>query len=253
MEKKQKIINDFSPLKAVQKFTKSPNRFSDTSICGQLDLLSILRPSMANGQITDILKRRNYITIEKGAITVTDLGINVVDFLIESEFNFIDVEFTAHMEESLDEIAKGKKERVEVLTEFWESLKKGIEKGKQIREKNQQTNFDCPKCSAKLLLKNSKFGKFFSCSNYSNKENKCDYKADYGEDGKPKEKEKKEIVFSKFKCPICKEKMIIRKSRYGKFNGCSKFPVCDGLRDIEGEEIKPKKKTYKKYKKYKKK
>ena len=252
MAKSTKTINEFPPLLAKQCFTKSKPRFNDVSLCGILDKLTILRPSMANGQINKTLETRNYITTEKGVITVTDLGIDVVDFLVESEFNFIDIDFTAKMEEDLDSISEGKKGRVEILNAFWESLKKGIEKGQEIKNKKQQTDFECPKCSAKLMLKSSRFGKFFSCSNYSNKEKKCEYKADVGEDGTPKEKEKKEVVLSEFKCPACKGIMVIRKSKYGEFSGCQKFPKCRGMRTSEGEEIKPKKKTYKK-KKYKKK
>jgi len=248
---KNKIINDFSPLLAKQCFTKNHSRFSDTSICGRLDDLEILRPSMANGIITKILVARNYIDINKGYITVTKLGMDVSNFLVESEFNFIDFQFTANMELELDKISNGDSSKLELLESFWASLQEGIEKGKAIKDKKQETKYTCPLCGSPVLLKHSIYGSFFSCSKYSKKEDGCKYKANVDEDGNLKEKEIVEKEYADFKCNQCGSKMIKRKSKYGEFMGCSKFPTCKATADLNGTFKDPKKKKFKSYKKKK--
>lgn len=248
MSKETKAINDFPALLAKQCFTKPPSRFTDTSICTKLDQLAILRPSMAGGQITGLLKSRNYIDIKKGSITVTDLGIKVVDFLVESNFNFIDPEFTANLEADLDEISNGNKDKLELLTDFWTSLKEGIEKAKQVKDKKQETDYKCPKCGANLVMKFSSFGAFFSCSNYSNKEKKCEYKANVGEYGEPIEKEKKKLEYAQFKCSKCNSKVVKRISKYGEFWACSSYPKCKAIFDDNGNLIVKKKKKWSKKK-----
>jgi len=240
-----KQINDFKPLLARQCFTKAKPHFSEAGLTNTLDQLGILRPSMA-ATITKILKSRNYIDIKKGTITTTDLGIDVSDFLVESEFNFVDIQFTAHLEEDLDAVSKGEKTKLEVLQEFWKTLKEGIERGQKVKKKREvMAGFKCPKCDGYLLLKHSSFGKFYSCQNYK-KDGGCDYKADVGEDGSPLEKKAKEKILVEHKCPKCKKQMVQRESKYGIFFGCQAYPKCDGMRNSEGDEVVKKKKSWKK-------
>ncbi|MFA6088623.1 MAG: DNA topoisomerase [Candidatus Woesearchaeota archaeon] len=242
-----KTIKSFPPLIATQKFTKPPSRYSDVSLCGELDKLTILRPSMANGQITKLLKDRNYISMNKGTITVTDLGINVVEFLINSKFDFIDTKFTAKLEEELDHIASGNKTKSELLHKFYDSLLNGLENAKNLKQDNEKTEFMCPLCKQPLLLKHSYYGKFFTCSGRKSKTEGCQYKATYGEGGNPIEKKKAEHIVAPFKCPKCKSDVFQRTSTYGNFWSCSKFPSCKTICDDNGvEKIKTKKKWYKK-------
>lgn len=243
-----KTINDFSPLVATQKFTKPPSRFNDVSLHGALDKLAILRPSMANGQITKLLTARNYIKTTKGTITVTDMGIRVVDFLIESGFDFIDTKFTAKMEEELDSIANGEKTKTQLLKTFYDSLLHGLEKAKTLKSDNEKTEYSCPLCKEPLLLKHSLYGKFFTCSARKSKTEGCQYKATVGDDGQPVEKKKVELIVAPFKCPKCKGDIVQRTSKYGSFWACGSFPKCKVICDDDGNEIikKPKKKWYKK-------
>ena len=244
-----------------RKETNPPPRFSEASFVKELEKKEIGRPSTYSS-IISTLKNRSYIEVRKKAIHTTDLGIRVSDFLIEVGFCFVDLDFTKDMESDLDDIATGKKDKVQVLKSFWERLKKDIEKAKDLKKEKEKTDFPCPECkknnrSAILLKKNSKYGPFFTCENYNNKDNKCEYKADVGDDGKPKEKTKKEIEESEHDCPNCGEKLVVRTSKRGnEYLGCRNWNSdkdCKGFYQMDGTKMDFSKKKYKKKNKKKKK
>src|SRR5690606_1868248 len=119
---------------------------------------------------------------------------------------------------------------------------------KVVKSESSKSEYDCPECkkkklSAKLILRHSKYGAFYSCENYSNKEYKCTYKANVGEDNEPVEKVKKEVTESKIDCPKCGKKLVIRQGKKGEFLGCRSFPKCQGLYDMDGNVIEFKKKS----------
>lgn len=256
---------DVLDIKTERKETKPPARYNDRSFIKALEDSGIGRPS-TYASIPKTLLSRGYIEGSKN-ITVTELGMRVADFLVNSEFCFADISFTAQMEEHLDLVASGKKTKLEVLTEFWTRLKSEIDHVKKKKEEQKLSEYDCPTCKekgreAKLCLKHSRYGSFYSCQFYSDKENKCEYKADVGDNQEPVEKVKAELKESKIKCPNCDEKFLIRKSKKGNdYLGCrnwNKDKECGGFYTLEGEKMdfskkKYKKKTKKKSKKSKKK
>lgn len=247
-----------------QKFTQPPSRYSVTSLSKKCEEEQIARPATFANFI-ETLKDREYITNKNKSFEATELGMRVSEFLKKANVCFADLKFTASMEVLLDEIQEGKKTRTEVLTEFWERLKKDLEECKKIKLEAQETSFKCPKCSGKLLKKISKFGPFLSCSNYkapskSKKKSKkitedttgCDYKAQIDSDGNIVEKVKKVVEYSDFDCPKCLIKLVKRSGKFGDFLGCSNFSKgCKVTADLEGniKEYKPKKKWFKKKKK----
>lgn len=243
-------------IKTEKKETKPPQRYSEAALVGILEKKGIGRPS-TYASIVETIKDRGYVVIENKSFRATELGMRVCDFMVNDVgFSFIDYDFTSDMESRLDKIAEGKLDKVSVLNKAWTALQLDIEKAKKFKENNEKTDFKCPKCKGGLLHKNSKFGPFFTCENYNKKEpEKCEYKADVGEDGTPKEKVKKEIELSDYDCPKCGEKMAKRKGKYGEFFGCSQYfkTKCNGMRDANGIIVESKKKSKKKWKKKKKK
>tara|TARA_Y100000034_G_C6873357_1_gene399055 strand:- start:798 stop:1805 length:1008 start_codon:yes stop_codon:yes gene_type:complete len=241
---KLKIID----VKTEQKFTEPPPRFSNTSIVKQLETLGIGRPS-TYASIIKTIESRNYIENIKRSISVTDLGIGVSDFLVAADFCFIDLKFTAEMEEKLDDIANKKADKVKILKEFWERLKKDIENAKDKKDELSRSTFRCPKCDAFLLKKHSKFGPFYSCGRYKDG---CKYIANVGKDGEPIEKVKVETKESTHLCPNCKQPLIIRVNKKGgEYLGCRSWQQadCKGFFDTDGNKIKFKKrKRYEKTK-----
>lgn len=253
----KKSITSFPGLVSEQKFTSPPSRYSDASLAKKCENEQIARPATF-GNFVKLLQDRGYMTREKKAFKPTELGIRVIDFLVAADVCFADLKFTAALEEKLDLIQEGKLDKLTVLSEFWERLKQDLEKGKSIKAQNEITEYKCPLCSGALLKKNSAWGSFYSCSNYKKpkkvkgkevpQEGSCSYKANIGTDGQPVEKEKKVIEYANFKCKQCGSKMVKRKSSWGEFCGCEKYPACKTTASLDGvfKENSGKKK-FKKY------
>ena len=247
---KVKIID----LKTEQKFTTPPNRYNESSIVKKLETLGIGRPS-TYASIIDTLLKRKYVEKQGKALHATDMGIRVSDFLIDANFCFIDLQFSAELEEKLDCIARGDCCKLGTLKEFWERLQCDLATAKTAKDNAEKTDHPCGKCDGKLVLKHSTYGAFYTCEHRTNKENPCDYKCDVGDNNQPKEREVAEVVDSQFPCPNCGENLIVRiNKKGGEYLGCRswKEKKCLGFYSAEtGEPIVFKKRTYKK--KYKKK
>lgn len=237
--------------------TKPPSRYSEASCIKHMEQLGIGRPSTYANTL-ETLKDRKYIDIQKKAINVSDLGINVTDFLVSTNFCFANLEFTAMMEEDLDRVARAEENKLCVLTKFYKTIQEDLKRCKGVKEEQSKTEFPCPECSKDgvksfLVKKFSKFGPFLSCEKYSKKDDGCKYTAQVGPDGKPKEKINKVKELSGIKCPKCKADLLIRHGKFGDFLGCSKFPKCQGIYDTDGVEKKSGKKKWNKFSKKKKK
>lgn len=236
-------ILDIIDITSVQKFTQPPPRFNDGgSFTKMMETAGIGRPATYTATL-ETLKARSYITVESKAIHVTDLGLAVVDFCKNVNFCFIDVEFTSHMEENLDLIAEKKSTKSDILNEFYKRLKDDLANAQQQKTKNQESDIPCPKCGKLLLKKHSMYGPFFACPDRK----ECGYKANVGEDGKPKEPPPKPPkVYGPYPCPKCGSKMVLRTSKLGNFYGCEKFPKCRSMVSETGQPIESKKPSFKK-------
>jgi len=127
-----------------------------------------------------------------------------------------------------------------LLTEYYDRLKRDIEKAKGVKTEQSKTEFKCPSCEkghveSYLVKRFSKYGPFYSCEKYK-KTGGCLYIATIGENGEPVEKKKKPPPQkTAIKCPKCGENMVIRDGRFGKFAGCPKYPKCNGIVKIESQ------------------
>jgi DNA topoisomerase-1 len=242
--------------KTEQKFTQPPSRYSDQSIIKEMESLGIGRPSTYATTIKTLIDRK-YIEKQQKSISVTEIGTKVSEFLVLSNFCFMDLQFTANLENKLDCIASGDCNKVCELRIFWERLQSDIENSKRVLGEASNTGYSCPKCSGFLVMKHSKYGSFYTCSNRLDKESPCDYKCDVGENNEPKEKERtiKEIAYSEICCPNCNEPFIIRTSKNNKeYLGCRNFAKdkgCEGFFGMDGVKMEFKKKKFKKWKKKK--
>ncbi len=176
-------IDSISPQ---QHFTKPPPRFTEASLIKELEERGIGRPS-TYASIMNSIKKREYATLQNKQFTPSGRGRVVVGFLDYHFEEYFRYEFTANMEESLDEIAKGDQIWTSLLDKFWEGFSPIVESVKGLSNRQVLDNLNehlreiifpvgttCPKCSGELTLKNSpKSGPFIGCSNYS--ETGCDY------------------------------------------------------------------------------
>jgi DNA topoisomerase-1 len=145
----------------------------------------------------------------------TPIGFAVNDFLVEHFSDVVDYGFTAQMEDELDDIANGNRQWIPVIRDFYDpfaqKLKEVQLKAKRVAIAAEETNEKCPKCSAPVVIRTGRFGKFYACSTYP----KCDYTKQYRQTiGMP--------------CPKCGGDIIIKYTKTRKtFYGCSNYPKCD--------------------------
>ena len=204
-------VNQFIP---AQHFTQPPARFTEASLVKTLEELGIGRPSTYAPTIATILNR-GYVEKQGTSLHPTELGMIVTDILNINFQKFIDVDFTAQMENKLDEIEEGNIQWKSVVSEVYEPLKEAIAEAKEKIEKinmDEETDEICELCGSNMVIKYGRFGKFMACKNY------------------PDCKNTKPLVNKVgVKCPKCEEgDIILRKSKKGKaFYGCSNYPECD--------------------------
>lgn len=244
-----------------QHFTQPPPRYSEASLVKALEEHGIGRPSTYAPIITKIQTKGYVEKIEK-ALAPTLLGRTVSKQLVEHFKDVMDYDFTAGMENKLDEIAEKKAKWDKVLKDFYEPFVKIVADAKQNMERiNIESDVKCPNCGKPMVVRTSRFGsQFLGCSGYPECktmmplnatqesaqqepevcEEKCEkcgsdmiYKV--GPYGKYMEctnadcKNRKRVVISTgVKCPKCGGEIVQRKSKYGKiFYGCNKYPDCD--------------------------
>ena len=196
-----------------QHFTKPPARYTEAKLIKEMEELGIGRPS-TYAKIMDVINERNYVKIIEKKFHPTEIGIETTDKLQSFFKEIINVNYTAEMENSLDEIADGNKVWYQLLEGFYQQFEPIVQNAFDNMEKKQPefTGEDCPNCGSPLVLKNGKFGEFTACSNYP----KCKYI-------KSEKREQVEVA----KCPECDGMILERKTRKGKiFYGCSKYPDC---------------------------
>ncbi|CAK7020403.1 type I DNA topoisomerase [Tissierella sp.] len=211
------VIGDKLKLKDInpnQHFTQPPARYTEASLIKTLEELGIGRPSTFAPTIATILAR-DYVVFDKKSFVPTELGILVNDLLIEYFKNIVNEEFTAELEEKLDEIAEGDLPWVKVVENFYKDfdlfLKKAEEEIKEIEIQDEISDVICEKCGKNMVIKHGRFGKFLACPGY------------------PECKNTKAIVDElNVKCPKCDGNLVKRKSKKGRiFYGCSNYPNCD--------------------------
>jgi len=220
-----------------QHFTKSPPRYSEASLVRDLEEYGIGRPSTYAPTLSKI-QERGYVERQGKRLYATEIGMIVNDLLVKYFPDYIDVDFTAQMEEELDLIASGEREWVPILQGFYapfaETLTNAQEEMPEIDINNQPTGVDCPECGHSLVYRYGRYGKFIGCSNFPD----CRFS-------------KPILVKTGVKCPECSGDLIEKKTRRGRtFYGCSNYnnedpdscdfavwkrplpqpcPACDGL------------------------
>ena len=214
-----------------QHFTQPPPRFTEASLVKVLEELGIGRPS-TYASIISTLQDRGYVRLEERRFFPEDVGEVVTDLLKEFFPDVVDVNFTAKMEEDLDEIAEGTLRWVQVLDEFYGPFERLLEKNEgEIQRFEEVLDETCPLCPqegrtpGQLVIKLGRYGKFIGCSNWPD----CSYIRNI--DGQ----ERKEPEVLKETCPECGKPLAKKWGRFGPFIGCTGYPEC---RYIKREEQK---------------
>ncbi len=198
-----------------QHFTQPPARFNEASLVKTLEEEGVGRPSTYSPTL-ETLRRRYYVTMNGKRFVPTELGEIVNDIVSKYFPNIVDVEFTAEMEEDLDNIEEGEKEWRQVIDNFYRPFHKEIEYAKENAEeieiKDEPAGFDCDVCGNPMVIKLGRYGKFYGCSNFPDCRNVKPILKKIGVD-----------------CPKCGEGDVVeRKTKKNRvFWGCSRYPDCD--------------------------
>ncbi len=225
-------VNENDTLKLInietnEKQTEPPSRYTEAGLIKELEKRGIGRPS-TYASIMRTIEDRGYVTKQNRTLFPTDTG-EVVSGFLENNFNsYISDDFTAEMENELDEIAEGKREYEKTLSDFYKPFIKEVKSKEKTAKVTNLGDADpkwkCPVCGGLMIIKLSKTGKFMSCAKFP------DCTGARTIEGKELEgpKETGEM------CPDCKTgKLLEREGRFGKFIACSNYPKCKYVKNDE--------------------
>lgn len=210
-EKEQLLLKE---CESKQHFTQPPARFSDATLIKELEENGIGRPSTYAPTISTIVSR-GYVIRNKRQLIPTELGMVTTDIMKNNFKDIVDVEFTAEMEQELDDVENGNMEWVTVLDEFYPPFEKNLEEASKriakIKIKDEESDVICEKCGRKMVYKISKFGKFLACPGYPECKNTKAIREGTGA-----------------LCPKCGGEILVKRSKKGKiYYGCEHAPKCD--------------------------
>lgn len=212
-------------LLSLQHFTEPPPRYTDATLIKALEAHGIGRPSTYAPTLTTI-QERDYVAKVDKKYQPTEIGFLVNDMLVENFPEIVDINFTSHLEEELDDIAEGKIKWVPVIEEFYTPFKKHLtEKEVSVEKLTEVSTTPCPHCGQMMIIKFGRMGKFMACPDPASKVTQP-LPEEAAHIKELEEKTKGE------KCPLCGKVMNVKRGRFGYFLGCSGYPTCKGLSKI---------------------
>ncbi|MCJ7514606.1 MAG: type I DNA topoisomerase [Dehalococcoidia bacterium] len=195
-----------------QRFTQPPFRYNEATLIKALEQKGIGRPS-TYAPIMSTIQGRGYIYKENGRLCPDEIGFIVSDLLTQHFPEIVDLDFTAQLEEELDEVARGERVWVSVLRDFYKPFEELLKQASTKIEKvniTKPTDEVCPECGKPMVLKTGRFGKFLACSGYP----ECKKTMTY-------------VIKTGVLCPQCGKEIVERTTKKKRiFYGCSGFPQC---------------------------
>jgi DNA topoisomerase-1 len=213
-----------------QHFTQPPPRFTEASLVKELEEKGIGRPS-TYASILSTIQDKKYASKEEGKFRPTDLGKVVNNLLTENFPEILNVEFTAKMEEELDDVEEGKRRWTEALADFYGPFSQTLTKAKihmkDIKRQEIATDFVCEKCGAPMVVKWGRHGEFLACTAYPECKNTKEIAK--GSNGSYAPVEQPTITEV---CEKCGSPMVMKRGRFGSFLACSNYPTCKTTKAI---------------------
>ena len=194
-----------------QHFTQPPARYTDASLIKTLEEIGVGRPSTYAPTLTTI-QARHYVTKEAKNLFPTELG-EMVNEIMKGYFpDIVDIDFTANMEDRLDDVEMGKEEWKQILRDFYpdfkESVDQAADKLEKIEIKDEESDVICEKCGRNMVIKYGRYGKFLACPGFPDCQNAKPYFEEAG-----------------VNCPECGGKVLIKKTKKGRvYYGCENNP-----------------------------
>lgn len=204
-------------LDSKQHFTQPPPRYTEARLVKTLEELGIGRPS-TYAPTLDTIQKRGYVSLDNKRFIPTELGEIMLELALEFFPEVLDVEFTAKMEQELDDVEEGKVRWEKIIDAFYQEFEKRLkiaeEEMQSVEIKDEPAGEDCEQCGNPMVFKMGRYGKFMACSNFPDCRNTKPIVKEIG-----------------VTCPKCKEGQIIERRSKKKrlFYGCNRFPECDFL------------------------
>ncbi len=228
-------------MKPEQHFTEPPPRYNEASLVRVLEERGIGRPS-TYATILSTIQERQYVTKTPGRggkFIPTEIGLVVSDLLVDNFKDIFDPQYTARLEEELDEIEDGKEKWTDALQDFYRKFERDLSYAEKhmenIKRMEKPTDQKCERCGAPLVLKWGKHGSFFACSAYDKKDpNSCTFTKENpinltDLDGA----EMQETQSDEEYCENCGRPMVLKRGRFGQFMACTGYPDCKTTRRLD--------------------
>ncbi|MCI0660378.1 MAG: type I DNA topoisomerase [Acidobacteria bacterium] len=227
------LLNSLTPN---QHFTDPPPRYTEATLVKALEEKGIGRPS-TYASIMSVIQDREYVNKIENRFHPTELGFIVNDLLVESFADLFNVEYTARMEEELDEIEEGKLKWTAALRGFYDKFTVDLTAAqKHMRDVKRQeilTEEVCEKCGSKMAIKFGKFGQFLACTNYPECKNTRELAKPAGVNSNGDVNgEVTENPYADETCDRCGRPLTLKRGRFGQFLACTGYPECRNTRKI---------------------
>lgn len=215
-------------LKPEQHFTTPPPRYTEATLVKALEENGIGRPS-TYAQILSIIQDRAYVEKVKNQFKPTELGMVVNDLLVDSFDDLFNVQYTARLEEELDQVEEGRLPWVQAIREFYEKFEKDLKRAERKMDNLKQgvaSDQTCHECGSPMLLKIGRYGYYLACTNAACGATRKAAEAE--EEGEPVENQ-----FGEVTCHHCGRPMTVKRGRWGEFLACTGYPECKTTRRIK--------------------
>ena len=224
-------------LSSEQHFTEPPPRFNEASLVKELEERGIGRPSTYSAIISTI-QERQYVQKVGGKFIPTEIGFVVTDLLVENFKDIFDFQYTARLEEELDEIEDGKESWTNALAEFYKKFEKDLHYAEKhmenVKRMEKPTDQLCERCGSPLVIKWGKHGSFFACSSYDKTDpNSCTFTKENPIDLPDLDSADLQETTQEEYCENCGRPMVLKRGRFGQFMACTGYPDCKTTRRLD--------------------
>jgi DNA topoisomerase-1 len=224
-------------LKPEQHFTEPPPRYNEASLVKELEERGIGRPSTYSA-ILSTIQERQYVQKLGGKFTPTEIGLVVTDLLVENFADIFDIQYTARLEEELDEIEEGKETWTNALAEFYKKFEKDLRYAakhmENIKRMEKPTDEKCERCGSPLVIKWGKHGSFYACSSYDKEDpNSCTFTKENPINLPDLDSADVQETTQEEYCENCGRVMVLKRGRFGQFMACTGYPDCKTTRRLD--------------------
>jgi DNA topoisomerase I len=224
-------------LKPEQHFTEPPPRFNEASLVKELEERGIGRPSTYAAILTTI-QERQYVQKIGGKFSPTEIGLVVTDLLVENFRDIFDLQYTARLEEELDEIEEGKEKWQDALGDFYKKFQKDLKYAEKhmenIKRMEKPTDEKCELCKSPLVIKWGRHGSFYACSTFDKEDpNTCKFTKENPINLPDLDSADVQETTQEEYCENCGRVMVLKRGRFGQFMACTGYPDCKTTRRLD--------------------